>query len=99
MQTRQVTSVRVTVRLFASLRELTGESTAQVDVPDGSRAADVWEACVQRWPALATRRQSTVLAVNQEFAKPDVVIRDGDEVALLPPVSGGTNTQHRKPTI
>ena len=90
--------MRITIRLFASLRELTGESSAQVDIPEGSRAADAWEACVQRWPALATRRQSTVLAINQEFAKPDVVVHDGDEVALLPPVSGGTGSQNGNPT-
>jgi MoaE-MoaD fusion protein len=82
-------AIQIRVRLFASLRELVGESTAQVELPAGSRVGDVWEACVRRWPALATRRQSTVLAVNQEFAKPDVLVHEGDEVALLPPVSGG----------
>lgn len=81
--------LHITVRLFASLRELSGERQVSVEVPAGSRAADVWDACVQRWPALATRRQSTVMAVNQEFARSDTVIHDGDEVALLPPVSGG----------
>jgi len=90
MQASTGTAIQVRIRLFASLRELTGESTVQMEIPAGSRAADVWAACVQRWPALAMRRQSTVLAVNQEFAKADVIIHDGDEVALLPPVSGGS---------
>lgn len=83
------TSVGVTVRFFASLRELTGEHEVRIVLPVESRPADLWEACVQRWPALATRRGSTVLAVNREFARGDTIIRDGDEVALLPPVSGG----------
>jgi molybdopterin synthase catalytic subunit len=48
---------------------------------------------VQRWPALASRRRSTVLAVNREFARGDTVIHDGDEVALLPPVSGGASAR------
>lgn len=91
MHTSTSAVLTVTVRLFASLRELAGEGTTQVEVPAGSRAGDVWDACVRRWPALATRRQSTVLAVNQEFAKPDVIVHDGDEVALLPPVSGGAS--------
>jgi molybdopterin converting factor subunit 1 len=82
-------AVRVAVRFFASLRELTGESRVSLDLPEGSRAGDVWEECAARWPALRSRRASTVLAVNQEFARPDVALRDGDEVALLPPVSGG----------
>lgn len=90
MQVRSLTSMHITVRLFASLRELAGEQGASFELPEGSRAADVWEACVQRWPALASRRQSTVLAINQEFARPDAAVRDGDEVALLPPVSGGS---------
>lgn len=81
--------VGITVRFFASLRELAGEGATRLTLPEGSRAGDVWEACVQRWPALATRRQSTVLAINQEFARPDTEVHDGDEVALLPPVSGG----------
>ena len=92
MQAASRTDIQVRVRLFASLRELAGESAAQVEVPAGSCAGDVWDACVRRWPALATRRQSTVLAVNQEFAKPDLPVHDGDEVALLPPVSGGAGT-------
>ena len=92
MHALQIASIGVTVRLFASLRELTGEHEAYLRLPIGSRPADVWDACVQRWPALAARRQSTVLAVNREFARGDIVIQDGDEVALLPPVSGGAGS-------
>ena len=82
-------TVQVAVRFFASLREVTGQGAGSVEVPAGSTAGQVWEACVARWPALAGRRQSTVLAVNREFARPETPVRDGDEVALLPPVSGG----------
>jgi len=67
-------------------------------LPVGSRTVDVWDACVQRWPALASRRRSTVLAVNREFARGETVIHDGDEVALLPPVSGGSCSQNGSPT-
>ncbi|HEY8745002.1 MAG TPA: molybdopterin converting factor subunit 1 [Chloroflexota bacterium] len=98
MHAGQVTSIGVTVRLFASLRELAGEQEVQLVLPVGSRTVDVWDACVQRWPALASRRRSTVLAVNREFARGETVIHDGDEVALLPPVSGGSCSQNGSPT-
>ena len=98
MHAGQITSIGVTVRLFASLRELAGEQEVQLVLPVGSRTVDVWDACVQRWPALASRRRSTVLAVNREFARGETVIHDGDEVALLPPVSGGSCSQNGNPT-
>lgn len=82
-------SMHVSVRFFASLRELTGQSQTAMELPRASRAGDVWELCAARWPDLSRRRQSTVIAVNAEFARPDVVLQDGDEVAFLPPVSGG----------
>ena len=79
----------VSVRFFASLREVTGQNQLGVELPSGSCAGDVWEECAARWPALSSRRRSTVIAVNAEFARPDVRLNDGDEVAFLPPVSGG----------
>jgi molybdopterin converting factor subunit 1 len=82
-------TIRVAVRFFASLREVVGQGEGSVEVAAGSTAGQVWEACAWRWPGLAARRQSTVLAVNREFARPETPVGDGDEVAFLPPVSGG----------
>jgi molybdopterin converting factor subunit 1 len=89
MQASTPAAVTVTVRLFASLRELAGETEVRFALPPQSHASDVWDACTARWPALASRRGTTVLAVNREFVRADAPIHDGDEVALLPPVSGG----------
>ena len=83
--------MRVTVRLFARLREAAGVGEWIGAVPSGSTVADVWRALTGEYPALAPFGDSISSAVNAEFAKPSATIQDGDEVAFLPPVSGGAN--------
>jgi len=81
--------MRVTVRLFARLRELAGAGECAVDVAAGATIADVWRAMVRDRPALEPFGQSISCARNAEFARTSVVVRDGDDIAFLPPVSGG----------
>ena len=76
--------MKVAVRLFAGLRELAGTRAVDLDLPDGAVAADVWPAL-----DLGAEPPGLLLAVNRSYADPDVALRDGDEVALIPPVSGG----------
>jgi len=75
--------VIVSVRLFAGLRERAGADRVQVELPDGARVADLLEAM-----ELAPR--SCVVAINREYADAAAPVREGDEVALVPPVSGGS---------
>jgi molybdopterin synthase catalytic subunit/molybdopterin converting factor small subunit len=77
--------VRVSVRLFAGLRERAGEAERSVELREGACLADVW-------PALDLGREPEGLlyAVNKAYADPDRPLADGDEVALIPPVSGGS---------
>ena len=75
----------VTVRLFAGLRERAGSDRVQVELPDGARVADLLAAM-----QLAPR--SCVVAINREYADAAAPVREGDEVALVPPVSGGAGT-------
>jgi molybdopterin synthase catalytic subunit/molybdopterin converting factor small subunit len=75
-------SVRVTVRLFAGLRERAGWSTRELD--DVGRVDDVWRAL-----ALGDEPAGLLYAVNKEYADRERPLADGDEVALIPPVSGG----------
>jgi molybdopterin converting factor subunit 1 len=82
--------VHVTIRLFARLREVAGASDLTRTIPDGSTAGDAWQALVAEFPALADHTRSISVAVNEEYAKPATALRDGDEVAFLPPVSGGS---------
>ena len=81
--------MRVTVRLFARLRELGGAGELVREVPDGSTVAGVWRALVHDYPAFAAYEPSLSCAVNAEYAKFKTSVSDGDEVAFLPPVSGG----------
>ena len=64
-------------------------------IPDGSTAGDAWQALVAEFPALGDHTRSISVAVNEEYAKPATTLRDGDEVAFLPPVSGGCEANER----
>ena len=77
--------MQVTVRLFAGLRERAGTGTREVELSDGARVSDVWAAL-----DLGEQPPGLLFAVNQRYAEPDGELSAGDEVALIPPVSGGT---------
>lgn len=81
--------MRVTVRLFAMLREAARTDVWSCDVPAGSSVADVWRALVAVHPGLTRFDGAISSAVGEDFARMDAVLREGDEVAFLPPVSGG----------
>jgi molybdopterin converting factor subunit 1 len=84
--------MRVTVTLFARLRELAGRETLAIDVPAGASVADVWDAVGTSCPDVVPFGASVSCAVNAEFARRHTVVRDGDDVAFLPPVSGGADS-------
>jgi len=81
--------VHVTVRLFARLRELAGAGELTRQIPDGSSAMDVWQALTAEFPAMTDYGRSISCAVNEEYSRLTATLHDGDEVAFLPPVSGG----------
>ena len=86
--------MRVTVRLFAMLRQRAGTDELELELPDGARVDDV----LDRLADLAAG-MPLVLAVNREYAQPDHPLQPGDELALIPPVSGGeTQTVHTRVT-
>ena len=84
--------MRVTVQLFARLREIAGRQTLEVEVGEPATVADVWQAVANGTPALAPFASSVSCAVNAEFARPAAPVRAGDDIAFLPPVSGGAPT-------
>jgi molybdopterin converting factor subunit 1 len=79
----------VTVKLFAGLREVAGTSDLAVSLPAGARVGDVRRAIVLANPALAGLLARSAVAVNHDYADDRDGIAEGDEVAIIPPVSGG----------
>jgi molybdopterin synthase sulfur carrier subunit len=79
----------VKVLFFGRVRELAGHSEEAEDLPEGATLADLFERYARRFPALASFRSSLVASRNQEFAAWDTKLAEGDEIAFLPPVSGG----------
>lgn len=82
--------MRVRVRLFAIQRELAGTREVGLELIAGATIADAWSGLVERYPALAPGRASVRFARNSVYASADEVLADGDEVAMIPPVSGGS---------
>ena len=81
--------MRVTVRLFARLRDIAGASELAREIAPGATIGTVWRQLAGEYPELAQYGRSISSAVNEDYARMDEVLRDGDEVAFLPPVSGG----------
>lgn len=82
-------SQTVTVLFFSVLREKTGTAEETVSLSHPARGADLLDALMAEYPALQDHRASIRLAVNERYVSRDTVLQEGDEVALITPVSGG----------
>ena len=81
--------IRVRVRLFAIQRELAGAREIALELAPGATIEAAWAALVERHPVLASGRPAVRFARNGEYADPDTTLGNGDELAIIPPVSGG----------
>ncbi len=81
--------MQINVKLFALLRERAGVSGFALDLPDGATVASAREPLLAQFPALHQHLARCAYAVNRSYAGADAVLNDGDELALIPPVSGG----------
>ena len=84
--------MRINVRLFASYRERAGRSEVELEVPAGATVGRLTDDVNRRFPGLTENPDSLVVAVNREYQDHLYELRDGDEVALIPPVSGGAGS-------
>jgi molybdopterin converting factor subunit 1 len=81
--------VRVTVRLFARLRDIAGTAELTREADSGDTIGSIWQQLVREYPEFAGYERSISSAINADYARMDHRVRDGDEIAFLPPVSGG----------
>jgi len=81
---------RLTLRLFATLRERVKTAELSREFPDGMTVSEVWERLVEEFPQLSGDRGAVRFAVNHEYVDADFCPRDNDQVAIIPPVSGGS---------
>ncbi len=87
----QFAQMNISIRAFASYREAIGAQRLSVDVPEGSTAAQVWDGLLARYPRLVDLPRPAAFAVNDEYISGEATLRDSDELALIPPVSGGAH--------
>ena len=79
----------MTVRLYALYRERAGTREFSMELPGGATVADLTDAVRLRYPRLAPPEVKIVVAINADYAEPEDVLNAGDDVCLIPPVSGG----------
>jgi molybdopterin synthase catalytic subunit len=83
--------MRIVVRLFALMREKAGTEAVDIELADGANATQALAALQSQYPVLAPYLPRVRLALQMSFIDADTVLRPGDELALIPPVSGGTS--------
>ena len=82
-------TLKIRVLFFALAHELAGDSSIEIEVPAPATAADAEEELKRRYDWLGSRLSSYRIAVDEKFAGKETPLRDGSEVAIIPPVSGG----------
>jgi len=83
--------INVTVKLFATLRERAKAAELSREFAEGATVAEIWRSILEEFPALQAHGGAVSFAVNREYVRSDYCPRDGDEVAIIPPVSGGSD--------
>jgi len=96
---RILPALRIRVRLFAMQREAAGTRELRLEIPIGATVDDAWTAVVGAVPALAPGRSSLRFAVNGVYADSGTTLADGDELACIPPVSGGSGSDGAAPDV
>jgi molybdopterin converting factor subunit 1 len=86
---RRIAGHKQNIHLFAAARDTVGSPTISVELPEGSTVADLRVAAARQFPALAPVLAKCAVAVNQEYVEDSVPISPADELAVVPPVSGG----------
>jgi molybdopterin converting factor subunit 1 len=81
--------MKIRLLFFAVLRDIAGRGEDVIELPDGTRAADVWQRLRGEHAALRDYIQPPMIAVNESYVSAEELLHDGDELAFIPPVAGG----------
>lgn len=81
--------MKIRVRFFAMCRDLVQRDVLEMELPEPATGDDFWNRIVEQFPQLAPYQQLSRLAVNLEYVPNSIQIEDGDEISIIPPVSGG----------
>jgi molybdopterin converting factor subunit 1 len=81
--------MKITVKFFASYRDIAGRSEETQVMSEGATVSVLLLLLKEEYPKLGSLNDNIIVSVNKKYAREDVVLKEGDEVALLPPVSGG----------
>jgi molybdopterin synthase sulfur carrier subunit len=81
--------IQITVKLFAIFQEVFATDEMQIKLESGASVSQIFDRLVSQHPNLEQWRSLTRYAINLSFAEPNTILKNGDEVALIPPVSGG----------
>ncbi len=81
--------MKVKLLLFASLKDIAGRRDLEMELDDGSTLQQVTEKLASLYPEIGRMQNSVRIAINQEFADENIALNNGDEIAFLPPMSGG----------
>jgi len=84
-----ISTITVTIKLFAAYQEACGVSDLKLELPTGTRVEAVRDRLIAAYPQLAQWQDLTRFGVNLQFVPPETILQSGDEVVLIPPVSGG----------
>lgn len=90
---------RVSILFFATLRDLTGTRSTEMELVQGATVSDLKKAMIERYPSLERAMDTSIISINHEFAMDEDPVPDGAEIAAFPPVSGGSNGRGDFPTI
>ena len=80
--------MKCTVKAFGISRDIVGKRELEMELPDGSTVSDLKKELFQKYPMFSDLK-SLFVALNNEYANEDAILNSGDEIALIPPVSGG----------
>jgi molybdopterin converting factor subunit 1 len=82
--------MKVRTKFFAAIKDIVGTSEAELELSDGITAGELFQSYCQQHAPLSRYANNTMISVNLEFVPPETRLQDGDEIAFIPPVSGGS---------